>query len=108
MYFLQKKTKEKKKFLIFAFLLISFLRILPVLLHFHNLKYKDYAFYFGYIILPISFSIFLGLLNFSNKGKLTLEDFYSNYKLIFWKIYLLGIFILLFLIFLLPYYLLTI
>jgi hypothetical protein len=38
-------------------------------------------------------------MNFSNKERFTLGDFYSNYKIIFWNIYLKGIFILLFLIF---------
>ena len=97
--FLKKKMGEKKKFLIFALLFTFFWRFLPKIFHFYNLNYKDYAFCLGYIILPISFSIFLGLMNFSNKERFTLGDFYSNYKIIFWNIYLKGIFILLFLIF---------
>ena len=94
-----KKKGEKKKFLIFAVLFTFFWRFFAEIFHFHNLNYEDYALYLGYIILPISFSIFLGLMNFSNKGRFTLGDFYSNYKIIFRNIYLKGIFILLFLIF---------
>jgi hypothetical protein len=97
--FLKKKMGEKRKFLIFAILFTFFWRFLPKIFHFYNLNYNDYALCLGYIILPISFSIFLGLMNFSNKGRFTPEDFYSNYKIIFWNIYLKGIFILLFLIF---------
>jgi len=97
--FLKKKKGEKKKFLIFAVLFTFFWRFLPKIFHFYNLNYEDYALCLGYLILPISFSIFLGLMNFSNKERFTLGDFYSNYKIIFWNIYLKGIFILLFLIF---------
>jgi len=83
--------KTNKKFLVFYILIAIFLRVIYPIFH-NEFLYDNYALTLGYIILPFSFSVFSGLINFSNKSKFNREDFQN----IFWNIYLSGYLVILF------------
>jgi len=84
--FIQKGNKK----LLVSYILIAIISrtIYPV---FRNeFQYNDYALTLGYIILPISFSIFSGLISFSNNSKFNRQDVHSDYINFFLKLCLSG------------------